>query len=91
MNELKIVKVIKILVFILILGSWVVAGRVIYNNLYRATKIDPALVELYQPRLDTDLVKRAAEVLRGRESFVDMPIEETITEEKEATKGGVLE
>lgn len=66
MKKLKVENLLKILVVILAIGGLVMATKLVYDNLSRATRVNPALVESYRPHLDTNLIQKAAETLQEK-------------------------
>jgi len=105
MKKLKTQALFKFLVIFVILAGFLISGKIIYDNLLRATKINLSLVETYRPHLDVGLVKKAAGVLQEKsdqfkETSVSPKEEETsseskeeveIKEEKESSEEAVLE
>jgi enoyl reductase-like protein len=96
MKKLKTEVLVKFLVVFLVLAGFLISGKMIYDNLLRATKINLSLVETYRPHLDVSLVKKAAGVLqeksdRFKETSVSPKEEVEIKEEKKSSEEAVLE
>jgi len=96
-KSIKTESLIKIAVVILVIGGWGFSGKVIYDSLSYAARIDPALVESHRPRLNTNLVRQADEILSSREEEAEKTAQEIIDrtskeirveKEREATSSG---
>jgi hypothetical protein len=66
MKKIKAQVLVKFLITVLVVLGFLVSARVIYDNLSRSLRINPALVESYRPHLDLSLVQKAAEFLREK-------------------------
>lgn len=66
MKKPKTLTSVKLLVVLLIFGSFLLSAKIIYDQCRKASVVNPLLVEYYQPRLETDLVKKAAEALKKK-------------------------
>lgn len=67
MKKLKQKLVIKIMILILGGGLLAFTALDLYRYLVRAETVDEKFVQFYRPQLNTELIKKAAEILEGKE------------------------
>ena len=65
MRKINPKRAIKIFILILVVGLLVFSAKNIYDSLSRAGRVSEELVESYRPYLNVELIKKAAETLRG--------------------------
>lgn len=63
-NKAKLRQLIKILILLLGIGLLLFSAQDIYRCLVRASRINEKWVQLYLPRLNVNLIKQAAEILK---------------------------
>jgi len=66
MKKIKPKLVIKIVILILAGGLLAFTILDLYRYLVRAEKVSEEFVQFYRPQLNTDLIKKAAQILKSR-------------------------
>lgn len=67
MRKINLKGLIKILIFVLMVGLLAFSAKSIYGYLSRAGRVKQELVEAHRPHLDVNLIKKAAEILKSSE------------------------
>lgn len=65
MKKIKPKLAIKIIILILGGGLLIFTAQDLFRCLLRAEKVDEKFVQFYQPQLETELIKKAAEILKN--------------------------